>query len=101
MCLGSNGVDRLCLVCIDFFAVMIRSESLPKHEFRVQSGGSVAYVAKKFQRGLVSRVCALVAQVRHVCIDFRAVTKWSESHQNMSLGSNTEDRVRSLRKIPT
>src|SRR6185312_6986495 len=27
--------------------------------------------------------------------------KWYETHENISLGSNGEDRVRSLRKIPT
>src|SRR6185369_15548196 len=28
-------------------------------------------------------------------------TQWYETHQNISLGSNRVDRVRSLRKIPT
>jgi hypothetical protein len=35
------------------------------------------------------------------CNDFRAVTKRSETLQNMSFGSNGVDQVRSLRKIPT
>jgi hypothetical protein len=34
------------------------------------------------------------------CIDFRAVTKWLETPQNMSFGSNGVDQVRSLRKMP-
>jgi hypothetical protein len=34
-------------------------------------------------------------------IDFRAVTKRSETPQNMSFGSNGVDRVRSLGKITT
>jgi hypothetical protein len=79
------------LFCIDFCAVMIRSENAPKHEFWDQPGALGAYVAKKFQRGSVSRACALIEQVRPICIDFRVVTKWSQSHQNMSLGSNTVD----------
>jgi hypothetical protein len=32
------------------------------------------------------------------CIDFRAVTKGSETLQNMSFGSNGVDHVRSLQK---
>jgi hypothetical protein len=35
------------------------------------------------------------------CIDFRAVTKWVETPQNMSFGSNRVDSVCSLRKIAT
>jgi hypothetical protein len=42
-----------------------------------------------------------MAPVRPICIDFRAVTKWSETPQNMSFGSYGVDRVRSLRKILT
>jgi hypothetical protein len=34
------------------------------------------------------------------CIEVRAVTKWSNMPENMSLGSDRVDRVRSLRKIP-
>jgi hypothetical protein len=35
------------------------------------------------------------------CTDFRALTKRSETAQNMSFGSNGVDPVRSLRKILT
>jgi hypothetical protein len=35
------------------------------------------------------------------CIHFRAVTKRSETLQNMSFGSNGVGQVRSLRKIST
>ena len=34
-----------------------------KHEFRVQWGGSGAFVAKKFQCDLMAQTCALIAQV--------------------------------------
>jgi hypothetical protein len=71
MCLGSNGVDRVCLL------------------------------RKKFQCGFVARACALIAQVRLVLHRFRVVTKWNETHQNMSLGSNGVDWVRLLLKIST
>jgi hypothetical protein len=40
-----------------------------------------------------------MAPVRPICIDLRAVTKRSETLQNMSFGSNGVDHVRSLRKI--
>ena len=48
----------------------------PKHQFRVQLGGSGAIVAKMHPNS-------------------------TKTHQNISLGSNGEDRVRSLRQIPT
>ena len=48
----------------------------PKRQFRVQLGGSGVFVDKMHP-------------------------KQYETHQNVSLGSNGEDRVRSLRLIPT
>jgi hypothetical protein len=47
------------------------------------------------------RTFALMAPVRLVLHGFRAVTKWSETPEHMSFGSNGVDRVRSLRKILT
>ena len=49
----------------------------------------------------------LLHQFGPFCTEFRKSTKWSQMHQivrtlqNMNLGSNAVDRVRSLRKIPT
>jgi hypothetical protein len=74
----------------------------PKPEFRVQWVGSGAFVAKKIWHGFIACACVLIKRVRLVSIDFFAVLKRSETHQNMSLGSNGVARVRSLRKkIPS
>jgi hypothetical protein len=71
MSLGSNGVDR--------------ARSLRKIPTRLRC----------------TNYCTNCTCSAPVCTEFRAVTKRSETHQNMSLGSNGVDRVRSLRKIPT
>jgi hypothetical protein len=78
---------------------MIRNA--PKHEFWVQRSGSGAFVAKNCEAALLSELVRLWHQFGQFCIDFRAVTKWSETPQNMSFGSNGLNPVRSLRKIPT
>jgi hypothetical protein len=73
----------------------------PKHEFCVQWSGSGAFVAKK---AIATSFSELVRQWRYLgkfCVDYGAVTKWSETPQNMSFGCNGVDRVRSLRKIQT
>ena len=60
---------------------------------------------KKFRCDFVARTFALVRLVFHRdSLGNQTVLiapKSSETHQNMSLGSNGVDRVRSLRKIPT
>ena len=60
---------------------------------------------EKFQRDFVTRTIALVRPVFHrVSLGNQTVLntpKCYETHQNVSLGSNGLDRVRSLRKIPT
>src|SRR6185503_5381730 len=61
----------------------------PKHVFRVQWGGSGAFVAKNSDTSLCHELLHANAP------------KWYEMHQNMSLGSNGVDRVGSLRKILT
>ena len=59
---------------------------------------------EKYRRDFVARTFALVRPVLHrVSYGNQMVpnvTKWYETHQNKSLGSNGVDRVRSLRKIP-
>jgi hypothetical protein len=73
----------------------------PKHEFGVQWGGSGAFVAKNSDAtSLYERVHSLDKFVLF-CTNFHVVRKWSETPQNMSLGSNRVDRVRLLWKIPT
>jgi hypothetical protein len=60
---------------------------------------------KKFRRDFVARTFALVRPVlQRVSSDNQAVLdapKWYEMHQNVSLGKNGLNRVRSLRKILT
>jgi hypothetical protein len=65
----------------------------PKHELSVQWSGSGAFVAKNSN----SNSC----RNGKFCIDFRAVTKRSETLQNMSFGSNGVGKVRSFQKIST
>ena len=55
----------------------------------------------------MARTCALIYLVQPVlqrvlCTNetLPNATKYNAMHQNMSLGSNAVDRVRSLRKIP-
>jgi hypothetical protein len=71
----------------------------PKHEFRVQWSKSGAVVAKNFDPTLFSELVRYWHQFGQFCIDFRAVTKWSKTAQNMRFVSNGVDQVRSLRKI--
>jgi hypothetical protein len=59
------------------------------------------FVAKNADATLLSELVRQYHQFAQFCIDFRAVTKLSETPQNMSFWSNGVDRVRSLRKIPT
>jgi hypothetical protein len=63
---------------------------------------------KKFRHDLVARTFALIALVhpilRRVSCSYEMIPnapKHYAAHQNMSLGSNGVDWVRSLRKIPT
>ena len=87
----------------------------PKHytthqnmSLRSNGGGLGAFVAKKSRRDYVARTFALIAPVHsvlhRVSCSFETIPnapKHYATHQNMSLGSNGVDRVRSLRKIPT
>ena len=80
-------------------------KNAPKHKFRVQWGGSRAFVAKKFRCGFVFRTFALIAPVQPIShrVSCRNETiqnapKHYKTHQFMSLASNGVDRVRSLRK---
>jgi hypothetical protein len=56
------------------------------------------------EKTIATSFSELVRQWRYLgkfCVDYCAVTKRSETPQNMSFGSNRVDRVRSLRKIQT
>ena len=79
----------------------------PKHEFMVQWGGLGALVAKKSWCDFVARTSALIAPVYTVLYRVSCsyemspnAPKYYTTHQNMSLGSNGADWVRSLWKIP-
>ena len=63
---------------------------------------------EKLQNDFVARTFALIAEVHsvlhRVSCSYEMIenaSKHYETHQNMSLGSNGVDQVRSLRKIPT
>ena len=60
---------------------------------------------EKFRRDFVARTFALVRHVLHRVSEGKQTVpnapKYYETHQNVSLGSNGVDRMRSLRKIPT
>ena len=76
----------------------------PKHEFRVQWGGSGAFIAKNSD---ATSWHELLHQFGPFCIEFQSqpnvpkCTKIVRTDQNMSLGSNGVDRVHWLRKIPS
>ena len=60
---------------------------------------------EKFRCDFVARTFALVRSVLHRVSKGNQTApnapKWYKTHQNIILGSNGVDRVRSLRKIPT
>ena len=62
----------------------------PKHEFRIQWGGSRALVAKNF--GPTS-YHELLYQFGPFCTEFQKSTKWSQMHQNCMNAPNHEFRV--------
>ena len=86
----------------------------PKHyeTHRNMSCGPMGWIGsvhcEKFRSNLVARTCAIIAPVQPIlhrvsCSNENLpnAPKYYEMHQNMSLGSNGVDRVRSLRKIPS
>ena len=127
MSFGSNRVDQACLlgkittwlhgtnfcinstssVCFAPIFMQLRNYpkctqtlwNTPKHEFRVQWGGSGAFVARTF--ALIEPVQYALQQVSCSYGTFPNAPKYYETHQNISLGSNGVDWVCSLQKIPT
>ena len=74
----------------------------PKRHFRVQWGGSGAFIAKKFGRDFVVRTFALVsARFAPSFVRQPKGPECTQIVQNVILGSNGVDQLRSLRKIPT
>src|SRR6185503_13650235 len=126
--LGSNGVDRVhwlrkirtplrgtnfCTSLARFAPSFVRQpngpectqivQNAPKHQFRVQWGGSGGFVAKNSDATSWHELLNLFGLF---CIEFRKATKQSRMHPNstnapnVSLGSNGVDQMLSLRKIP-
>jgi hypothetical protein len=78
-----------------------------KHEFRVQWGGFGCACCEKSRCDFVARTFALIAPVdpvlHWVSCNYEMIPKAAKhyaTHQNMNLGSNGADWVRSLQKIP-
>ena len=57
-----------------------------------------AFVAKNLKVVLAIETGALIAHVDPFCTIVSIVTKWSETHPNMSFGYNGVDWMRSLLK---
>ena len=136
MSLASNGVDmerllwkvptRLrgmnfcinCTISAHFAPSFVRQRNspksiqtvqhVPKHEFRVQWGGSGAFVAKNSDMTSCHELFSVIAPLRpslhQVSCGNETIPnapKDHETHQNLSLWSNGVERQCSLRKIPT
>ena len=135
MSLGSNGMDQVRLfgkittwlrgtnfcinctssVCFAPSFMQLRNYpkctqtlwNIPKHEFRVQWGGSGAFVAKNFRCDFIAQTCSLIAPVQPILHRVSCsietlpnALKCYEMQQNKSLGSTWLDMVCSLWKIP-
>ena len=79
-----------------------------KYEFRVQWGGSGALVVKNYNTTSWHELFAFIAPVQYVLQQVSRsyemipnAPKYFEMHQNIGIGSNGVDWLRSLRKIPT
>ena len=53
-----------------------------KHDFRVQWGGSGAFIAKNSDTTLWDELFHYLHQFGPFCTEFHAVTKWSQMHPN-------------------
>jgi len=117
MSLRSDGVDRVDLLqkivtqlcglnfCINynssarFEASIVKQQNWPKcpqtlgnktkHEFRVQWGGSDAFIAKNSDTTLWDELFHYLHQFSPFCTEFHAVTKWSQMHPNTMKRSKT------------
>ena len=77
----------------------------PKCQFTVQWGGSDVFVVKNSDttswHKLLHYFGPFYTEFRKATKRSRMLPNSTKMHQNVSLGSNGVDRVRSLRKIPT
>jgi len=101
LCINSTIFSPLC---IQFRAVTNNPkctqtlQNAPKHEFRVQWGGSGGFAAKTC--ALIARVQPILHRVPCSIETLPNALKCYETQQNKSLGSTLLDRVCSLWKIP-
>jgi hypothetical protein len=103
-----NFVQQTCTLMAQVRPVLPRhscsNESVrnaPKYGFWVQRSGSGAFVAKFSDLTSFSELVRSWHLFGQLCIDFRAVTKRSETPQNMSCRSNGVDQVSLSRQIST
>ena len=78
-------------------------QNAPKLQFRVQYGGSGAFVAKNSDATSCTNFCTSSARFASSFImqpNGPQCTQIEQTRQTISLGSTGMDRVRSLRKIP-
>src|SRR6185437_213077 len=61
-------------------------QNIPKHQFRVQWGGSGTFVAKNSE---ATSWHELLHWFGPFCTEFRKATKWSRMHQNSTKGTTT------------
>ena len=112
-------MPRTCALILPFLPTMHqvscineRIQNAPKHykthqNMSLRSNGWIGFVrCQKFRCNFMARTFALIAPVQPVlhrvlCSNeiIRNAPKYYEPHQNMSLGSNRVDWVRSLPKI--
>jgi hypothetical protein len=94
-------VARTCALIVPVQPVLPRLLYSNKMVMSLGSNGVnwVRSLRKILMRLRCTNLC-IMAPVWPVCTDVHAVTKWSKTLQNMSLGSNGVDRVRVLPKIP-
>ena len=101
-------------ICTEFSAVTKRSQMHPKRTKCIKTrvwdpmGRIWCVHCEKSERDFVPRIFSLIAPVHtvlhRVSCSYETIPnapKHYERHQNMSLGSNGVDQVRSLRKLPT
>jgi hypothetical protein len=86
--------------CTDVRGVTKRSE-MPRNMSLGSNGVDRVGSLRKIPTRLRSTNLCINDQFDPLCTEVRAVTKWSEMFENMSLRSNGVDRVRSLQKILT
>ena len=72
-----------------------------KQEFRVQWGGSGAFVSKIPVQLRATNICTSSERFAPSLVKKPSGPDWYETHQNTSLGSNWVNRVRSSRETPT